>query len=77
MAVRDTVEEDSHLKRFGKKAEEVYYYADKTCPFCNNRIDEFGLCGCFADVVGASWQALIGLERFIPLSDAEALAYEN
>ncbi len=53
MAVPEVAEADSHLRRFGKKAEEVYYTGD-TCPFCNNRIDEFGLCGCIADVAGAS-----------------------
>ncbi|MDJ0270110.1 MAG: hypothetical protein NXY59_06150 [Aigarchaeota archaeon] len=39
------VEENSHIRNFGKKAEDVVY-SDDICAVCNSRIDEFGYCAC-------------------------------
>jgi hypothetical protein len=35
---------DDHVRLFGMRAEE-FRYTDETCPICNSRIDELGLCG--------------------------------
>lgn len=40
-------EQDYYGMRFGKAAEEAEYTTE-VCPFCNSRIDEFGLCACGA-----------------------------
>ena len=50
--VRQEPMSDNHVELFGKKSEDVVY-SNELCPFCNTRIDEFGLCGCIAGTTGA------------------------
>lgn len=35
---------DDHVRLYGMRADE-FKYLSETCPICDNRIDELGLCG--------------------------------